>query len=76
MQMATFEISPNGTIKAWYDVIVPGYAVPDANKEQLNGTICFHLTDEGLIIDLFDKDGNCIDTAAYTSQEFSDFIVD
>jgi hypothetical protein len=41
----------------------------------LNGKICFQLTDEGLIIDIFDHEGNELETYARTAQEFADWML-
>jgi hypothetical protein len=58
--MAAFEVTPEGTVKAWYEV---------------DGKLCFHLTDEGLIVDAFDASGDIIGTYAATPDEFFDWMM-
>jgi len=74
MQMTKFEVSESGSLRAWYEVLPPEFLITDETiASDSNVKICFHLTDEGLIVDLFDHDGNCVTTYAKTAQEFADW---
>ena len=55
----------DGELVATYPV-----TLPDSEEE---GSIQFHLTPEGLIVDVFDYNGEIITTFAKTAQEFSDY---
>ena len=73
--MAKFEVSREGTLKAWYDISLPGYLLTHMSREEASGKICFHLTDEGLIVDIFDNEGNAVETYGRTAQEFADWML-
>ena len=73
--MADFQFSKAGTLKAWHDISLPGHILESGSRTESEGRICFHLTEEGLIVDIFDSEGNCIDTFAKTSQEFADWML-
>jgi predicted nucleic-acid-binding protein len=46
---------------------------PDADAD---GSINFILTEEGIIVDVFDYNGEIIGTFAMTAQEFSDYLLE
>ena len=46
--------------------------LPDSEEE---GSILFHLTPEGLIVDVFDHNGECVGTFTKTTQKFSDYLL-
>jgi hypothetical protein len=73
--MTQFEITEHGPLKAWYDISLPDYFEGFVKNRDLNGKICFQLTDEGLIIDIFDHEGNELETYARTAQEFADWML-
>lgn len=56
------EVTSHGTLRASYDVYLS-----DRDEE---GKILFQLTDEGLIVDLFNSDDILIETFASTAEEF------
>jgi hypothetical protein len=58
----------DGELVATYPV-----TLPDSEEE---GSIQFHLTPEGLIVDVFDHNGECVSTFAKTAQEFSDYLLE
>jgi len=51
-------VEVEGTLKAWFEV------------GELNN-ICFQITDEGIIVDLFDEKGDIVNTFAATPDEFA-----
>lgn len=55
----------DGELVATYPV-----TLPDSEEE---GSIQFHLTPEGIIVDVFDYNGEVIDIFARTAQEFTDY---
>lgn len=62
----TYEFSTtDGELVATYPV-----TLPDSEEE---GSIQFHLTPEGIIVDVFDHNGEVIDIFARTAQEFTDY---
>lgn len=60
-----YEVTAEGTVKAFYPVMLDD----DENNE---AHIQFHLTYEGIIVDVFDHNGELVATFANTAQEFAD----
>jgi hypothetical protein len=67
--MATFEVTEVGTLKAWHDI---GLDTEDDLSFEMK--ICFHLTDEGIIVDIMNRRGEVISTFAATPDEFAEMM--
>jgi hypothetical protein len=59
--MPTFEVTEQGTFKTWF-------SVGDSH------TIVFQITDEGIIVDIFDEIGDLVNTFAATADEFAEMV--
>lgn len=68
----TEPVGPTYEFSTTDEKLVATYPVglPDSDEE---GSIQFHLTPEGLIVDVFDHNGEVIDVFARTAQEFADY---
>jgi hypothetical protein len=66
-----FEVTEDGTLKSNHKVLLCTYTGPEALSfltEQ--GRLVFHLTNEGITVDLLDEDYNVCASLSHTAQEF------